>query len=395
MLMNRQLYNSVLQALNTMPAVAILGARQVGKTTLAHQIASSFHKPSVYLDLELESDLAKLVEPEIYLSQCKGRLLIIDEVQRRPELFALLRSIIDARIRNGERTAQFLILGSASRELLRQSSESLAGRIRYLELCPFSILETVDNQSESTDLSRLWLRGGFPQSYLAHSDDDSWSWRSDFTLTFLERDIPLMGSHIPPVVLRNLWSMLAWENAQLINYSKLAVNLTVNYKTVQNYISLLQSHFMVRELHPWSGNTRKRLIKSPKIFLRDSGIAHRLLRITSFEDLLGHPAVGASWEAFVVENLLRTVSDKWEVSFYRTQAGAEIDLVLEGPRQNVRAIEIKRSMSPNLSRGFYEGCKDVRATEKYVAYPGSDRFPLANDTEAIGVLELLRHLQDG
>ena len=188
--------------------------------------------------------------------------------------------------------------------------------------------------------------------------------------------------------------MLAWENAQLINYSKLAANLAVNYKTVQSYISLLQSHLMVRELHPWSGNTRKRLIKSPRIFLRDSGIAHRLLRITSFDDLLGHPAVGASWEAFVVENLLRTVSDKWEVSFYRTQAGAEIDLVMEGPQQNVRAIEIKRSMSPKLSRGFHEGCKDVRATEKYVAYSGSDRFPLSNDIEAIGVVELLKQLQE-
>ena len=394
MFINRRLYNSVLQALNTMPAVAIFGARQVGKTTLALQIASAFQKPSVYLDLELESDLAKLNEPEIFLNHCKGKLLIIDEVQRRPELFALLRGNIDSRIRNDERTAQFLILGSASWELLRQSSESLAGRIRYLELCPFSILETVDDQSKNANLKRLWLRGGFPQSYLANNDEDSWSWRSDFTMTFLERDIPLMGSHIPPVVLRNLWSMLAWENAQLINYSKLATNLAVNYKTVQSYISLLQLHLMVRELHPWSGNTRKRLIKSPRIFLRDSGIAHRLLRITSFDDLLGHPAVGASWEAFVVENLLRTVSDKWEVSFYRTQAGAEIDLVMEGPQQNVRAIEIKRSMSPKLSRGFHEGCKDVRATEKYVAYSGSDRFPLANDIEAIGVVELLKQLQE-
>ena len=373
-----------------MPVVALLGARQVGKTTLALEIAKITHKPTVYLDLELDSDLAKLHDPENYLTRCNKKLLIIDEVQRKPDLFRVLRSFIDSRIRDGERTGQFLILGSASGDLLRQSAESLAGRIRYLELNPFTILEIHESNADGFDIRNLWLRGGFPGSYLAASDDKSWKWRKDFISTYIERDIPFMTSRAPSTTIRRLWSMLAWENAQQINYSKLGSSLGVSYHTVRNHLDILTSVFVVRELQPWFGNTKKRLVKSPKVYLRDAGLTHRLLRIGDYDDLLGHPAVGASWEAFVIENIVRELPDTWDYSFYRSSAQAEIDLVLEGPRGMVRAVEIKFSSAPKLARGFYSACEDVGATEKFVIYFGSERFSLGNDIEAIGVLDFLR-----
>ena len=373
-----------------MPVVALLGARQVGKTTLALEIAKIIQKPTVYLDLELDSDLAKLHDPENYLTHCNKKLLIIDEVQRKPDLFRVLRSFIDSRIRDGERTGQFLILGSASGDLLRQSAESLAGRIRYLELNPFTILEIHESNADGFDIRNLWLRGGFPGSYLAASDDKSWKWRKDFISTYIERDIPFMTSRAPSTTIRRLWSMLAWENAQQINYSKLGSSLGVSYHTVRNHLDILTSAFVVRELQPWFGNTKKRLVKSPKVYLRDAGLTHRLLRIGDYDDLLGHPAVGASWEAFVIENIVRELPDTWDYSFYRSSAQAEIDLVLEGPRGMVRAVEIKFSSAPKLTRGFYSACEDVGATEKFVIYFGSERFSLGNDIEAIGVLDFLR-----
>ena len=389
-MIKRHLSNPILNALNSMPVVALLGARQVGKTTLALEIAKTIRKPAVYLDLELDSDLAKLHDPENYLKRCSNKLLIIDEVQRKPDLFRTLRSFVDSRIRDGERTGQFLILGSASRDLLRQSAESLAGRIRYLELNPFTILEIRESNADEFDVRNLWLRGGFPRSYLAASDNDSWKWREDFISTYIERDIPLMVARAPSTTIRRLWSMLAWENAQQVNYSKLGSSLGVSYHTVKNYLDILTSAFVVRELQPWFGNTKKRLVKSPKVYLRDTGLTHRLLRIGDYDDLLGHPAAGASWEAFVIENIVRELSDAWDCSYYRTNSQAEIDLVLEGPRGIVRAVEIKFSSAPKLSRGFYSACEDIGATEKFVIYFGSERFSLGNDIEAIGVLDFLR-----
>jgi uncharacterized protein len=383
------LQQELIKALQNMPVVALLGARQVGKTTLALSISPLIGKKTAYLDLELDSDLAKLTDTEAYLRRFENKLLIIDEVQRQPDLFRLLRGLVDARKRSGEKTAQFLLLGSASRDLIQHSSETLAGRIRFLELSPFSILELFQ-ENNSVDMETHWLRGGFPDSYLASSDDESWAWRSDFISSYVERDIPLMGPHISATTMRRLWSMLAHNNSQQVNYSKLGESLGFSYKTIKSYIDTLTDFYMLRQLQPWSGNTKKRLVKAPKLYLRDSGLAHRFLTIPDFENLLGHPAIGASWEAYVVENILNQLLDKWRYSFYRTSAKAEIDLVLEGPDNQVWAIEIKRSLAPTVSKGFYYACDDIKATHKFVIYPGNDAFPLSNGVEVMGLLAFVQ-----
>lgn len=388
-MIKRSLQQELIKALQNMPVVALLGARQVGKTTLALSISPLIGKKTAYLDLELDSDLAKLTDTEAYLRRFENKLLIIDEVQRQPDLFRLLRGLVDARKRSGEKTAQFLLLGSASRDLIQHSSETLAGRIRFLELSPFSILELFQ-ENNSVDMETHWLRGGFPDSYLASSDDESWAWRSDFISSYVERDIPLMGPHISATTMRRLWSMLAHNNSQQVNYSKLGESLGFSYKTIKSYIDTLTDFYMLRQLQPWSGNTKKRLVKAPKLYLRDSGLAHRFLTIPDFENLLGHPAIGASWEAYVVENILNQLLDKWRYSFYRTSAKAEIDLVLEGPDNQVWAIEIKRSLAPTVSKGFYYACDDIKATHKFVIYPGNDAFPLSNGVEVMGLLAFVQ-----
>ena len=394
MMIKRILQRKVYKALGTMPVVALLGPRQVGKTTLALDIAESIDKESAYLDLELDSDLAKLSDPEAYLRRFENKLLIIDEVQRQPDLFRLLRGLVDIRKRKGEKTGQFLLLGSASRDIIQHSSETLAGRIRFLELYPFSVLETLQSESSLFDLEKLWLRGGFPDSYLAASNDVSWDWRSDFISSYVEKDIPLMGPRVASTTMRRLWSMLAHNNAQQVNFSKLGESLGFSYKTIKNYIDTLTDFYMIRQIPPWSGNTKKRLVKAPKIYLRDCGLAHRFLNITDFEDLLGHPGIGASWEGFVLENILNTISDKWRYSYYRTSAQAEIDLVLESSKNEVWAIEVKRSSAPKVSKGFHYACDDIKATHKFVIYPGEERYPLGNEIEVLGLVEFLQLLAD-
>ena len=313
-------------------------------------------------------------------------------MQRQPELFRVLRGLVDIRKRAGEKTAQFLLLGSASRDLIQHSSETLAGRVRFLELSQFSVLELAQ-QDNMFDMETHWLRGGFPDSYLASSDEESWAWRSDFISSYVERDIPLMGPHISATTMRRLWSMLAHNNSQQVNYSKLGESLGVSYKTIKSYIDTLTDFYMLRQLQPWSGNTKKRLVKAPKLYFRDSGLAHRFLMVPDFESLLGHPALGASWEAYVLENILGQLSDKWRYSFYRTSSQAEVDLVLEGPDKQVWAVEIKRSLAPTLSKGFYYACDDISATHKFVIYPGDDNFPLSNGVEVMGLLAFLQLLQ--
>jgi len=391
-MITRNLQQHLLKALETMPVVALLGPRQVGKTTLALEIAESIDKESAYLDLELDTDLAKLSDAEAYLRRFENKLLIIDEVQRQPDLFRLLRGLVDIRKRSGETTGQFLLLGSASRELIQHSSETLAGRIRFLELSPISALEAQHPPSFSFDLEKHWLRGGFPDSYLAATDDDSWDWRSDFISSYVEKDIPLMGPNIATTTMRRLWSMLAHNNAQQVNYSKLGESLGFSYKTIKNYIDTLTDFYMLRQIQPWSGNTKKRLVKAPKIYLRDCGLTHRILNISDFESLLGHPAIGPSWEAYILENILNHLSNKWRYSYYRTSAQAEVDLVLEGPKNEVWGIEIKRSSAPKISKGYHYACDDIKATKKFVIYPGEERFPMANEIEAIGLIEFLQLL---
>ena len=389
-MIRRKLQNVILNALDAMPVVALLGPRQVGKTTLALEVARVGVKDFVYLDLELDSDLAKLTDAEAYLRRFDNTLLVIDEVQRLPDLFRLLRGLVDIRKRAGERTGQFLLLGSASRDLIQHSSETLAGRIRFLELSPFSVMET-----GQANLEKLWLRGGFPDSFLATSDSASWNWRSDFISSYVEKDIPLMGPHISATTMRRLWSMLAHNTAQQVNYSKLGESLGVSYKTVKNYIDTLTDFYMLRQLQPWSGNTRKRLVKAPKLYLRDSGLLHRFLSVTDIEGLLGHPIIGASWEGFIIENILSQLSDQWQYSYYRSSAQAEIDLILEGPKNQVWAIEVKRALAPKVSKGFHYACEDIGATHKYVIYPGNEYFPLGNNIEVMGIIDFLSCLNTG
>jgi predicted AAA+ superfamily ATPase len=385
-MLRRLLEDKIIQALTTMPVVALLGPRQVGKTTLALEIANNkLDKDVVYIDLERDSDLVRLNEPETYLQRFANKLLIIDEVQRKPDLFRTLRSLVDERKRAGERAGQFLLLGSASRDLIQHSSETLAGRIRFLELSPFSIFELLSNAPQDFDIEKLWMRGGFPDSYLAGDDDESWDWRSDFIASYVERDIPLMGPKVPATRMKRFWTMLAHWHGQQVNMSSLGKSLEVDHKTIRFYLDILTDFYMVRQLQPWAGNTRKRLVKSPKVYLRDSGLLHVLLNISDYETLLGHPVLGASWEGFVLESIIQSLSNKWQYSYYRTSGQTELDLVLEGPKNEVFAIEIKRSIAPKVSKGFHSASDDIKATRKFVVYSGEDRFPLGHDTEAINL----------
>ena len=380
----RRLTARLQQDLQLFPVVALVGPRQVGKTTLARDgLVGQAGKSSVYLDLERATDRSKLADPEAYLTRQAGKLVILDEIQRLPEIFPLLRSLVDERRRAGERTGQFLVLGSASRDLLRQSSESLAGRITYHELTPLQVLETPDSWES------LWLRGGFPDSALARSDDASWRWRGAFIDTYVERDIPQLGPRVPAEQMRRLWSMLAHGQGDQLNMSKLAAALGLTGKTVRHYLDILTELFMVRQLRPWSGNSRKRLVKSPKVYVRDSGLVHRLAQVPDLETLLGHPLCGRSWEGFVIEQIVSDLPDGWEASYYRTSAQAEIDLVLTGPRRRVLAIEIKRSTSPVPAKGFLLGCEDVKATERYIVMPSGEAHSVGQDVEAVALVEFL------
>ena len=289
-----------------------------------------------------------------------------------------------------KRAGHFLVLGSASRDLLQHSTESLAGRIRYLELGPFSIPEI--HQGKDADIDRLWLRGGFPGSYLAGDEDESWDWRTNFIATYVERDIPVMGPRVPAVRMKRFWNMLAHWHGQQVNSSSLAKSLEVDQKTIRSYLDVLVDFYMVRRLPAWSGNSKKRLVKSPKVYIRDTGLLHRLLNMPDQETLLGHPASGASWEGLVIENIITNLPDKWRHSYYCSAGQAEIDLVLEGPGRKVLAIEVKRSSAPKLNKGFHLASEDIKATSKLVVYPGDDSFSLGNSTEAVSLHTLLTKL---
>lgn len=381
----RRLHSQLHDLLSEYPAVALIGPRQVGKTTLAWQIADALD--SIYLDLESPSDLAKLSEPELYLADHEHRLVILDEVHRTPGLFQALRGLIDQGRRRGRGLGRFLLLGSASMELLRQSGESLAGRIAYLELGPLDVTEV-----GSGELSPLWVRGGFPDSFLSSDDRRSFLWRQNFIRTYLERDIPQFGRRIPAETLRRFWVMLAHAQGGLLNAAALSRGLGVDGKTVSRYLDLMADLLLVRRLPPWRKNVGKRLVKSPKVYVRDSGIVHALLGLTSKEDLLGHPVVGASWEGFVIETLVSQLPDGSEASHYRSSGGAEIDLVLTLPGRRPWAIEVKRSLKPRPRKGFHSGGGDVRPESKFVVYPGEERYRITPDTEAVPLPDLAREV---
>lgn len=381
----RRLHHQVEAALAETPAVALLGPRQVGKTTLALQIASS--RPSIYLDLESERDRSKLDEAELYLSDHLDRLVVLDEVHRAPGMFPILRGMIDQARRQGQGNGRYLLLGSANLDLLKQSGESLAGRVSYLELGPLDLLEIDQDQQDL-----LWVRGGFPGSLLADSAPASLRWRDDFIRTYLERDIPQFGPRIAAQTLRRFWTMLAHHQGGLLNAAQFARNLGVDGRTVASYLDLLTDLLLVRQLPPWHENLGKRLVKSSKVYLRDSGLLHALLGIGDKDSLFGHPVVGHSWEGFVIDNLLAQSAGKAQAHFYRTSAGAEIDLLLTWPNDESWAIEVKRSLSPKLEKGFHQACVDLQPDRRYVVYPGQERYRLAETIEAIPLRLLAREV---
>jgi predicted AAA+ superfamily ATPase len=384
-MIERRLTHELKRALAEAAAVCLLGPRQVGKTTLAHAVGESFG--AIYLDLESEEDRAKLAEAEFYLRDRLDRLVILDEVHRTPGLFPVLRGMIDRARRSGHGNGRYLLLGSASLDLLKQSGESLAGRIRYIELTPFSVLEPTGRTPDE-----LWLRGGFPESLLTLSDPQSLRWRQDFVRTYLERDIPQFGPRIAAETLRRFWTMLAHAQGGLANVAVLARNLGVDVKTAGRYLDLLVDLLLVRRLPPWHSNVKKRLVKTPKVYLRDSGIVHALLGIGEIDALLAHPVVGASWEGFVVETLLDCAPEGATGFFYRTSGGAEIDLLLLLANGDHWAVEIKRTLKPRPKRGFHAGCADLKPTRKFLVYPGTERYRLSADLEAVPLADLAAEL---
>jgi len=384
----RSIIDNLNQDLSNMPAVALLGARQVGKTTLAKVIANDHE--AIYLDLEAPEDLLKLSDPRSFLSNHNDKLIILDEIQRAPDLFKTLRGIIDNNRQQGHRSGQFLLLGSASTDLLRQSSESLAGRIRYIEMGGLNVMEAGKQKS---DLQNLWLRGGFPDSYLARDNDEAMDWLEDLIRTYLERDVAQMGFRVPATRLRRLWTMLAHLQGEPVNYSRLGGNLEIDSKTVSHYIDILTDLLLIRRLEPWFVNIKKRLIKSPRFYIRDSGIHHRLLGIGNHDALLSNPVLGKSWEGFVIENIHSVLPRRAEAYYYRTAAGAEIDLIIKMPSSETWAVEIKYGLAPKLAKHFYQTCKDVDATKKYVIYGGDDEFPIPHDVTVISLLKFMHKLQ--
>ena len=384
-MIERHAHQKVLTALERQASVALIGPRQVGKTTLALDVARE--KQTIYLDLEALEDREKLKNPTLFLTKNENKLVILDEIHRMPEIFQTLRGLIDQGRRRGLRTGRFLILGSASIDLLRQSDETLAGRIEYIDMGPLTLLETKQN-----DASTLWVRGGFPDNYLAANDKDSYIYRRNFIRTYLERDIPQFGPRIPAETLERLWIMLAHNQGQLLNASRLASSLSISAPTVNSYIDLLVNLLLVRRLTPLYANVKKRLVKAPRIYVRDSGIVHALLGLADYNQLSGHPVFGMSWEGFVIENIIAAAPTA-TASFYRTAAGAEIDLILEFPGGEIWAIEIKSGSTPAPEKGFYNAILDINPHRCFVVYAGAERYPIAEKIEAISLIELIKELE--
>lgn len=385
-MLSRKIFTVVQEALRRQASVALIGPRQVGKTTLA--LAIGAQQNALYLDLEDVQERDKLSNSTAFLAAYENRLVILDEIHRAPGLFLTLRGLIDQGRRRGMRTGRFLLLGSASLDLLHQSGESLAGRISYIDMTPLTVSEVAGDAQEA-----LWVRGGFPDSFLAPDERQSLDWRKDLLRTYLERDVPMFGSRIPAETLRRFWTMLAHSHGGLHNASRLGAGLEVSSQAVSRYTDLLVDLLLVRRLQPYHVNVGKRLVKSPKVYIRDSGLLHALLNIPDRNALLGHPIVGASWEGFVIENLIAAAPAFTVPGFYRTSGGAEIDLLLELPGGERWAIEIKRSRAAKPARGFYEACEDLKPAKCFVVHAGTERFPLSETVEAMGVLDMVHTLE--
>ena len=388
-MIERRVTAEVAGLLEHLPAVALVGPRQAGKTTLALTIAEG--RPSVYLDLESAADRARLAEPELYFADHADELVILDEIHRAPGLFEALRGVIDDGRRTGRGVGRFLLLGSAAIDLLAQSGETLAGRIAFVELAPFDVTEVGAQR-----LDRLWIRGGFPDSFLAAEEKISLRWREDFIRTYLERDVPQLGPRIPAETLRRLWTMFAHNQGGLFNAAQLARGLGVSAKTIAHYLDLMVDLLLVRRLPPHLPNAGKRLVRSPKVYVRDSGLLHALLGLADKEAVLGHPVTGPSWEGMAIENLLAAAGEgghQVQGSFYRTSHGAEVNLVLDWPGGERWAVEIKRSLAPTVERGFHSALADLEPERALVVYPGEERYRIRSSIEAIGVAEMCQQAQ--
>lgn len=375
--------------IDNVPAVALLGARQVGKTTLAKEISKN--RKAIYLDLEAPEDLLKLSDAANFLSLHSDKLVIIDEIQRAPNIFMILRGLIDKNRIKGRKSSQYLLLGSASMDLLRQSSESLAGRISYVDMSGLNSLEIPNKDAE---IRKLWLRGGFPDSYLSKTSKLSLEWLENIIRTYLERDVPQAGFRVPAARLRRLWTMLAHLQGENINFSKIASNLEIDGKTVRYYIDILVDLLLVRRLEPWHANVKKRLIKSPRFYIRDSGILHRLLGINDFDDLLSNPVIGKSWEGFVIENICSILPNSVQTYYYLTSSGAEIDLLIKFSSKELWAIEIKKSTAPKINKSYHNSAQDLKVTQKFIVYGGNDEFPIANNTTVISLSKILQKISN-
>ena len=387
----RRLRPHIQERLGHAPAVVLLGPRQVGKTTLARAIAAPKKSNALYLDLERPVDLRRLQDADAFLRAQAGKLVVIDEIHRAPGLFEILRGIIDDRRRAGDRAGHFLLLGSAALDLMKQASETLAGRVEYVELGGIDVLE-LPKQIGNADL--LWVRGGFPESALAKDDAQSLNWRRAFIRSYLERDVPMFAPRLPAETVGRLWTMLAHAQGTPLNQSRLAAGLGVSSPAVGRYIDLLVDLLLVRRLRPWSGNVGKRLVRTPKTYIRDSGLVHALLDITTWNDVLGHPVAGASWEGFAIENLISVAGARRTPYYYRTEAGAEIDLLFERGGRIEMAIEIKRSTSPALSRGFGSAQSLLKPKESYLVHGGTETWPVEGNVTAISLPDLMRRLAD-
>jgi hypothetical protein len=390
MMLSRQALQSLSARLRESPAVVLLGPRQVGKTTLALTLAESWPTGCTYLDLERPADRLRMDDADAFLRAQGNRLVILDEIHRMPGMFEVLRGIIDERRRIGDRFGHFLLLGSASLDLMQQSGETLAGRVAYLDMGPINALEW-----PATDLDALWLRGGFPDSLLAASDAASLRWREDFVRSYLQRDVPMFAPRLPAETVGRLWTMLAHQQGALLQQTRLASSLGVSSPAVDRYIDLLVDLQLVRRLRSWSANVGKRVVKAPKVYVRDSGLVHALLGLGDAHALAGHPVCGPSYEGFCIDNLIAAAGPNCTPYSYRTHAGAEIDLLLERAGQPWMAIEIKRSTAPTLSKGFDIACTDLGIEQRWVVYPGAERFPMRHGAQAIGLAGLMDMLSEG
>ena len=388
-MIDRKIYPFLKEALARQAAVVLLGPRQVGKTTLAQELGKE--ESSIYLDLEWPEDRQKLENPGLFFGKHEDKLVILDEIHRVPEIFQPLRTITDQGRRKNKETGRFLLLGSASLELLNQSGESLAGRVEYIDLPPLNCLEIKEDENE---LNQLWLRGGFPDSFLAKNEKNSLAYRMSFIRTYLEREIPQFGSRIASQTLERFWTMLAHSQGSIINASQLSRSLMLSAKSVTSYVDLFTDLLLVRKIPPYFANIKKRMVKSPKVYIRDSGLLHGLLGIRDFENLLGHPIIGNSWEGFVLENLINCSPVGTKSSFFRTSGGAEVDLVLELPgKQAPWVFEVKHGTMGKLNKGFYYAVEDIAPEKSFVVHKGKDSFPIDQQTEALSLFDACKMLE--